>query len=77
MARSHARSRDISSSAGDGTSDNSFSDLVLVSTGAGVIFASAVGMFAGSNSPAAVAAAVIGMVAGFWVWRQNQNRDGS
>lgn len=76
MARTRAHTGSTSPSTDDGMG-NSFSDLALVSTGAGVIFASFVGIFAGSNSPAAVVAAVVGMVAGLWVWRHNQNRNPS
>lgn len=75
MAHSARRRTSSTESSADGGAGDSFVELVLVSTGAGVIFASTVGMFAGSDSPTAVVAAIVGMVAGFWVWRQNQNQE--
>ena len=50
----------------------SFTDLVLVSTGAAVIFASLASFLAGKNSTASVVAAVFGLAIGVWVWKKNR-----
>lgn len=70
MARSHTHRRKSTgaTSASSGPERGGFSELILVATGAGVVFASGVGMIAGSNSSAALIAAVVGLVVGSLVW---------